>query len=1363
MKYPELGKLIKSEREKRGWEQADLAAMVKRGQQAVSRWEKGDSRPRRDDLLKLVDIFSGDAEMWQTKAGYHLDQPDQSLAPFLPLNILSAENFELFSRDLVQALNPSAKVHRYGTQGSRQEGIDLYADCDEEKTVYDYQCKRHKQFGPKDIDKAVKITTLKADKHHLLLARRSTSETRKAIREYKDWDLWDIEDISAKVRSLSKDDALRIVDTYFHGWRKRFLGIDEPSPWLTTKQFFLPFENKLKLFTHGWGFVGRKTELGKLKDFGNQSDFQAIILSGRGAIGKSRLLKAWADGLNNSINVRFLASSPNIDMKDFELLPVGSLYLVIDDAHERSDIDVILSGIARTRPELKVVLSSRPYGISKLQDVLNRSGIVCDSEKKITLSDLKVEDAEALSKEILSDPNVNGDTRFARKIAEITKDCPLATVVGSRLVGQGIIKPELLNNEKKFRDTLLSSFRDVITGELGGKNPEKIRQLLDFLATIQPFNPTDVKFQAAAEKVLNEPFDVITRKVGILEDAGVLLRRGNYLRVVPDLLADYIRFKASFDEKNRQPTGYVDRIFKNLQDDLAINLLVNISQLDWRLSADNVQSMLLDSIWKQILLEIKAARNSDRCFILKKLKEATYFQPQRFLDLVEYIKDNPSKTPEDPKFAGLYKYTHQDVLNELPEILRRLCYHMNYLPRCVDLIWEISRGDSRLTNPHPEHGIRILQDLAQYDIYELSGKSVRVNELMLEAVKRWLPDPHLAEYPHSPLDVLDKLLDKSSATDTYERGKITFHSFDVHYENTKHIREEALRLAIEVAKSQNLNISLRAIESLNHALSEPRKLFGRPVNDQEIAKWKSFQMEVIDSIENLIKVQKHPLIYLELKNILVWHAQHNSSKEIKQKSRDLFDSLSEPFEVKLFQAVDQNRDRDWLIYEENDDYQKMGERSLKFRQDIIDQFVLKYPDVRNGFKKLNEILEELESCSKNPFPITFCVEMAKKYSDYVISICKQIIARPISTLSSSFGYFILGLVEKNQKVTAKLLHEALDIDYQKLRVAIADYYWRGIWVDYFDEEHDVPNLKKLLNDKYFFVKKLAIGGVGRLSKSKPELAKDLLLSIDLEFDKDLADEYFQQLNKKYCFDPDLLSVAELEAVINKLEFINDIDSYHIEEFLNYSSSRLPIIVIRLLIKRIELSKTKKTVEKYQALSYSSPLLKGFSSSPHYKDVLREVRNRVLDKGWQSHFWIPKLFKSISNNFDDVGIAVLLEWVNLGEKEKIKGVGTIIEDAPESFVFQHPDFVSKMLIAAKSYGPEFLKSTKSALAHSAIFQLKHGAPGQPMVEDVELKENCEKILITLAKGTLEYELFDSLLKHAKWEIEDQLKRDEELLE
>src|SRR5436305_11039987 len=88
------------------------------------------------------------------------------------------------------------------------------------------------------------------------------------------------------------------------------------------------------------------------------------------------------------------------------------------------------------------------------------------------------------AKEIISE--VGGDVRHANRIAEITSDCPLATVVGSRLVAQGHIKPDLLNNFEKFREELLHSFRNIVAGEIGGKDADAVRDLLNLIAMVQP-------------------------------------------------------------------------------------------------------------------------------------------------------------------------------------------------------------------------------------------------------------------------------------------------------------------------------------------------------------------------------------------------------------------------------------------------------------------------------------------------------------------------------------------------------------------------------------------------------------------------------------------------------------------------------------------------------------------------------------------------------------------------------------------------------------------------------------------------------------------------------------------------------------
>ena len=330
--------------------------------------------------------------------------------------------------------------------------------------------------------------------------------------------------------------------------------------------------------------------------------------------------------------IRFVSQGADIRPQDFELLPKGASFLVIDDAHDRPGIQTLLTGIAKFRPELKLILSTRSYGLNKLHDDLTQAGVAFDRDEVVKLIDLSIEDTESLAQEILTE--VGSSTHHARRIAEITKDCPLATVIGSHLVGKGQIKPELLGSDEKFRAELMRSFRNVIAGQIGSSGLEAERDLLNFLAMVQPFNPADPNFQEAAVKLLNRRYDLITRDLRALEEGGILLRRGNKLRVVPDLLADYVRTDAAYDEKSKMPTGYANTLFALVQNELATNVLTNISQIDWKLSVNGVQVLLLGQVWANLKHQFSEAKIFGRSAILEPIEKVAYYQPAQALDFV---------------------------------------------------------------------------------------------------------------------------------------------------------------------------------------------------------------------------------------------------------------------------------------------------------------------------------------------------------------------------------------------------------------------------------------------------------------------------------------------------------------------------------------------------------------------------------------------------------------------------------------------------------------------------------------------------------------------------------------------------------
>jgi transcriptional regulator with XRE-family HTH domain len=69
-KWKDLGSFIKGHRLKQDMTQADLAKILNKSSSEVSRWEKGERRPKEASLQVLSSIFGVRIQVLQQKAGY---------------------------------------------------------------------------------------------------------------------------------------------------------------------------------------------------------------------------------------------------------------------------------------------------------------------------------------------------------------------------------------------------------------------------------------------------------------------------------------------------------------------------------------------------------------------------------------------------------------------------------------------------------------------------------------------------------------------------------------------------------------------------------------------------------------------------------------------------------------------------------------------------------------------------------------------------------------------------------------------------------------------------------------------------------------------------------------------------------------------------------------------------------------------------------------------------------------------------------------------------------------------------------------------------------------------------------------------
>ena len=644
---------------------------------------------------------------------YKTPPPVTQFPELLPLHDpnLPWSRFEAFCESFVSGLPGVKQCHRYGRQGSRQKGIDIFADFQDGKR-WVFQCKQRRRFTKGQAEKAIKKTTYTADSCVLLLSIEVGSPVRDVCDKKPNWDVWDVGDISRKVRELPVDIARRLVYDHFGPeWRNAFLSPTGSAPFVSAKTFFRPLLKRENLFNHTWTLVGRANYLKELHDF-LMSDQQCVaILIGRGGIGKTKILHAFASGLDTSgqDSVQFVLEGVPITAESVDNLPTSVGVIAVDDAHRRDDLATLLALARQRLQRIKLILSSRPQGTDHLLSLLTQSGF--DPREILRLDEVKElsrDEVKTLARQVLGRKYAH----LTDQLTAATLDSPLVTVIGGQMLIERKVSPQLLELDEDFRNAVLTRFEDILVGQVGNRvTPQLCEPLLALIAASAPVRPNNPSFQQTAAQFLHTDTVALLRAIGILVESGVLLRRGRTLRITPDVLADHILHRACLTPQG-QPTGYAFQIFEKFASVCPSEVLRNLAELDWRIHQAGDKAVdLLAEVWQTIEEVFRTATNSGRCRILDILKETAYYQPGRMAALVEFAMRNPAKMREDESISRIYPWNHGDVLGRLPRLLQHISYTLEYLPRCCDLLWELGRDDNReMTNPG--HAIRILGDLA---------------------------------------------------------------------------------------------------------------------------------------------------------------------------------------------------------------------------------------------------------------------------------------------------------------------------------------------------------------------------------------------------------------------------------------------------------------------------------------------------------------------------------------------------------------------------------------------------------------------------------------------------------------------------
>jgi transcriptional regulator with XRE-family HTH domain len=1349
--YAELGAAIRSARERAGLDQIELARRLSLGQQAVSGWERGRSRPRRPMLRQVADVL-GVSEDELVDLGFYAvgnaPQGDEGaarpLARTLPISSLTPDRFEDLTVEIMHAANPGAHATRFGGPGEKQHGIDVLVAGGTGENLATAQCKRQLQFGAAAVARAVEEVTIKADQHHLFLSRAVASPgARQEMGNYPGWRLWDGEDISRFIRTeMQPDRAVRLVDTYFPGHRESFLGVARPGPWLTPEDAFQVAHSQL--FTQDWRLVGRSDELQRFAAGLYEKPRSLMLLSGRGGIGKTRLLRAVAEAAPDAqTRVLVLNGGQPVAPADYELLPGdGPLLVLIDDAHEFDAVSQIVAGVWRRNTDASILLVTRPYRWEAIRSELGRAGVRPDAAATVQLDDLKPGEAEELAREALGD---QADDGVVQRLARVTLDCPLVTVVGGVLIRLGRLDPAQLEQDDEIRTTIMERFRDALVADPLVTHPATRSAVIDATAAFQPVRTDDQRFQATMTTVVGKPWDVIERHLRGLEDAGVIRRRGTSIRIVPDLLGDVVLAQACWNRHDGTSTGYLDRVRKVSDGQPLQHLFINACRIDWQVRRQaGSPSSLIDELWELVENELKAGDIPTRRGILQILTRVSYFQPERAIALARWIIENPTDDPgpEDASWPFLHIPTYQDVLNDLSPVVKNAAYTFETLPDALDLLWQLAQTDDRPTNQIPDHPLRALTDLADYQI----GKPAQFNDAIIDVASRWFDS--VGEI--SPFAVLRSLLATEGSHETYQEFALTFQPFSLNVDVVAPIRDRVVGLALAELTSSDVRRAAEAADTLEAALHYPMGMFGRAVPDEERERWTPLFVDTINQIRAVLTDHDpDPVVLVAVQKALHWHANH-SSTATKAAARDVIAALRAELPDRVALIIHDG----WghLLNDDEGDFSTMQARV----QARLSSAVATLMELEEA-EALTLIVERLSQQRRafgpskgSPGPLIS--EYVKARPAVATPLIDLVVSGEAPALEPQLPVILATEAELDPRAAVARANELLSRDDRQLTLSVAQALsWNRGRRQL--EQGELQILLGFATHPDVAIRQAPVTVGQRLVHEDLALACELLLAVDFSDAPSLADEVFMAFSDAFGLTWETLSEAQQEAIRDRLVKLSDIGQHWIEKVLSDLSAEDPGWVIELLQRRVRYAEGLAERKGYRPtpLRWNYPLR--VREDPAFATHIKRLHAWLaLDStSWIHRHYGAEIFSSVAGQYDDTVLTVLTEALRSTEPRDVLAVATLVGKAHTTLIWDEPNFVRTALAAAARIGPEGRDRMVNSLWAATISGMRTGTPGQPFPQDIEQRDRSMELAQSMPLGSIERRFYEDMAESAEANI------------
>ncbi|QOZ83025.1 MULTISPECIES: helix-turn-helix domain-containing protein [Chromobacterium] len=1337
--YAEFGELLTQLRVAAGFiKQQELATALGVTQQSVSRWEKGLARPRSSAIPALEQLVRAKDNELLMAAGYQTTSANiraetaTSHDRPLPLSALPPETFESFcAAFLHRVYHPlGGTVHRYGGTGHKQYGIDIFASGP--FGTHSFQCKRVNEFGAQKVHAAVAAQTYVANLKILLLSSVASTNSRDAMAAHSGWELWDREDITRRFHDLPLMDRLDLVDRYFSGQRFDLLGVDEPGPIQSPEDFFKPLLVSDRFFNHSWTLVGRDEEVSQVVDCVQDESVVLTCLVGTPGAGKSRVLREVTQRLiqSTTLHVRFVSPTEEVKAHHLDRLRDSRgcvTLLIVDDAHERDDLGILLRYSAVPENRTRLLLSLRPYGKEALR---LQAADVSLSGPSVRFADMQPqtrEQAQALAESVLTE--CKAPPAAAVEIARATYTTPLVTVLAAQLVARDGVSLALLGNAEEFSTYVLKSLQDVITVALvTGQDVPKLRAILRVIALLQPIIPDDPNLLNILLKTEGIEQPDAGRLIRLLGEAGVLFKRGLRSRLAPDLLADEI-IRSNYLNTDGTANERVTQVFDLAGTTHLKSMFVNLGRLDWRLREGKTDdSALLTSLSPKLHWGERYSNPH-----VEAVEAVAYYQPRFALNFAK----------------RLIAEGHGDN-SSVCNMVRYAAYTYNHLPEACQLLWTAGRNDTRALNQQPGHGIRILKELAQFQV----NKSIEYVREVVRFALALLERPASLTSTHTPFAILEGTLNTEMESTSYSGLTLTITRYQLPLERVLSVRDEVTGALLKYLREGPPHRAFLAARTMAYALRGPMH------SDTVDLAWQREHVKLLQELKVVLnEVHVSPVVLVRLAQSISWHAFYGRP-ETSGEAQAIFDLLSRDLRTRLIRAlVDGWGSETWKLSETLEREEHVEDRKL-LTADLITEF----PEPRHLFDELHAALDEIVTTAHDGYGSPFllinhllasvqglatelllrCNEGRGGHLDQYVGAALGVV---VAAGDSNFVDEYISRSEEDAKVLAQL----------------AEAYMR------FESSRpytppEVELFKRIFQSKDPTVLMVASNLVRQVASRSPALAVELICLADFEVNIHATHDMFLWLSNN-----NIIPKAEVEykrnELLRKLVVLKKLDDHWVLEFLTASIKKTPAPVVALVMARL-LEVQQRNDWSYKPLHKEHNgkglgLMEAETGPRLLRDLLdwaREKTAETLDARY-----VGEAVSGLCGDYGQVLLDLLLDWLSSGTQAHANLVAAVLRESQPTLIYDHSKFIRDILDAAELVGQDALDEIRSAIAMATYSGVRGGAPGEPFPEDIRMQQHCEQMLASLSRAEPAFDLYDGLLKDACYAIARQRKSREALEE